>query len=122
MFFNTAQNVVNFTWYDFFPIVLITLFSCSVHLYCVKQGIFSLPSFPPPPTCACCALECFTNRIIPFMQAITGDAVHLKFEKARRALEDSLRRVVDIVPQSIGCQVIISLSCSSFIFPFTIHG
>lgn len=41
------------------------------------------------------------------MQAITGDSVLLKFEKARCALEDSLKRVDDIVPQSIGCQVII---------------
>lgn len=39
------------------------------------------------------------------MQAITGDSVLTKFEKARCALEDSLRRVEDIVPQSIGCQV-----------------
>ncbi|KAJ9554512.1 hypothetical protein OSB04_018557 [Centaurea solstitialis] len=37
--------------------------------------------------------------------AITGDSVVLKFEKARSALEDGLRRVEDIVPQSIGCQI-----------------
>ncbi|KAL2343447.1 hypothetical protein Fmac_004732 [Flemingia macrophylla] len=37
--------------------------------------------------------------------AITGDSILLKFEKAKCALEDSLRRVLDIVPQSIGCQV-----------------
>ncbi|XP_021829246.1 U-box domain-containing protein 6-like [Prunus avium] len=37
--------------------------------------------------------------------AITGDSVLLKFEKARCALMDSLRRVEDIVPQSIGCQI-----------------
>ena len=43
-------------------------------------------------------------------QAITGDSVVLKFEKARRALEDGLRRVEDIVPQSIGCQVTLN-SC-----------
>ncbi|XP_048430637.1 U-box domain-containing protein 6-like isoform X2 [Pyrus x bretschneideri] len=36
--------------------------------------------------------------------AITGDSVPSKFEKARCALMDSLRRVEDIVPQSIGCQ------------------
>lgn len=29
----------------------------------------------------------------------------LKFDKARGALVESLRRVEDIVPQSIGCQV-----------------
>lgn len=37
--------------------------------------------------------------------AITGDAVLMKFEKARCALQDSLRRVEDIVPQSIGSQI-----------------
>ncbi|CAK7327386.1 unnamed protein product [Dovyalis caffra] len=38
--------------------------------------------------------------------AITGDSVLLKFEKARSALVDSLRRVEDIVPRSIGCQIL----------------
>ncbi|XP_076905735.1 U-box domain-containing protein 45-like [Bidens hawaiensis] len=37
--------------------------------------------------------------------AITGDSVVLKFEKAKSALEDSLVRVEDIVPQSIGSQI-----------------
>ncbi|CAJ1935653.1 unnamed protein product [Sphenostylis stenocarpa] len=37
--------------------------------------------------------------------AITADSVLLKFQKAKSALEDSLRRVEEIVPQSIGCQV-----------------
>ncbi|CAJ1852272.1 unnamed protein product [Sphenostylis stenocarpa] len=37
--------------------------------------------------------------------AITGDSVLLKFEKAKCALEDSLKRVEDIVPQSIGCEI-----------------
>ncbi|KAK7379558.1 hypothetical protein VNO80_05021 [Phaseolus coccineus] len=37
--------------------------------------------------------------------AITADSVLLKFEKAKCALEDSLKRVEDIVPQSIGCQI-----------------
>ncbi|KAH6797773.1 plant U-box 45 [Perilla frutescens var. hirtella] len=37
--------------------------------------------------------------------AITGDSVVLKFEKARSALEDSLNRVEDIVPQAIGAQI-----------------
>ncbi|PIN15113.1 Ubiquitin--protein ligase [Handroanthus impetiginosus] len=37
--------------------------------------------------------------------AITGDSVVLKFEKARCALEDSLKRVEDIVPQTIGGQI-----------------
>ncbi|OMO60447.1 Armadillo [Corchorus capsularis] len=38
--------------------------------------------------------------------AITGDSVLLKFEKAKYSLIDSLRRVEDIVPQSIGCQIL----------------
>ncbi|KAL5537322.1 hypothetical protein UlMin_044719 [Ulmus minor] len=38
--------------------------------------------------------------------AITGDSVLTKFEKARCALQDSLRRVDDIVPQSIGSQIL----------------
>ncbi|KAK8643476.1 hypothetical protein V6N13_012773 [Hibiscus sabdariffa] len=37
--------------------------------------------------------------------AITGDSVLLKFEKTKYALIDSLRRVEDIVPQSIGGQI-----------------
>ncbi|KAK7246971.1 hypothetical protein RIF29_41845 [Crotalaria pallida] len=37
--------------------------------------------------------------------AITGDSVLLKFEKAKCALEDSLKCVEDIVPQSIGFQI-----------------
>ncbi|KAI3730844.1 hypothetical protein L1987_62022 [Smallanthus sonchifolius] len=37
--------------------------------------------------------------------AITGDSVVSKFERARLALEDGLRRVEDIVPQTLGCQI-----------------
>ncbi|KAK4780014.1 hypothetical protein SAY87_016120 [Trapa incisa] len=37
--------------------------------------------------------------------AITGDSVLQKFDKARSSLVDSLKRVEDIVPQSIGCQI-----------------
>ncbi|XP_043724043.1 U-box domain-containing protein 45-like [Telopea speciosissima] len=37
--------------------------------------------------------------------AITGDSVRLKFEKARVALAESLRRVEDIVPEAIGSQI-----------------
>ncbi|XP_059291865.1 U-box domain-containing protein 6-like isoform X1 [Lycium ferocissimum] len=37
--------------------------------------------------------------------AITGNSVVVKFERARFALNDSLRRVEDIVPQAIGCQI-----------------
>ena len=52
------------------------------------------------------------------MQAITGDSVLLKFEKAKCALEDSLRRVEDIVPQSIGCQVILLSSMADAVYFF----
>ncbi|XP_077211950.1 U-box domain-containing protein 45-like [Tasmannia lanceolata] len=38
--------------------------------------------------------------------AITGDSVLQKFEKTKYALGESLRRVEDIVPQSIGCQIL----------------
>ncbi|XP_009127558.1 U-box domain-containing protein 7 [Brassica rapa] len=38
--------------------------------------------------------------------AITGDAVLLKFEKAKVALINSLKRVEDIVPSSIGSQIL----------------
>nr|GEW08616.1 U-box domain-containing protein 45 [Tanacetum cinerariifolium] len=34
-----------------------------------------------------------------------GDSIVMKVEKTRLALEDSLRRIEDIVPQTIGCQV-----------------
>ncbi|KAK9092021.1 hypothetical protein Syun_026932 [Stephania yunnanensis] len=39
--------------------------------------------------------------------AITGDSIVLKFEKARSALEESLKRVEDIVQQAISCQVLV---------------
>ncbi|PKA54782.1 U-box domain-containing protein 45 [Apostasia shenzhenica] len=38
--------------------------------------------------------------------AITGDSILVKFEKARCSLRESLRRVEDIVPESIGSQYI----------------
>ncbi|CAH9108493.1 unnamed protein product [Cuscuta europaea] len=41
--------------------------------------------------------------------AITGDSIVLKFERARCALQDGLRRVEDIVPQTIGCQISVIL-------------
>lgn len=37
--------------------------------------------------------------------AITGDSVVLKIERARSALIDSLRRLEEIVPPEIGCQI-----------------
>eukprot|EP00268_Persea_americana_P064331 TRINITY_DN8457_c0_g1_i2.p1 TRINITY_DN8457_c0_g1~~TRINITY_DN8457_c0_g1_i2.p1 ORF type:complete len:772 (+),score=169.73 TRINITY_DN8457_c0_g1_i2:306-2621(+) len=38
--------------------------------------------------------------------AITGDSILLKFEKARCNLEESLKRVEDIVPEAIGRQIL----------------
>ncbi|KAL1186464.1 hypothetical protein V6Z11_A01G179600 [Gossypium hirsutum] len=38
--------------------------------------------------------------------AITGDSVLLKFQRAKCALIDSLKRIEDMVPQSIGCQIL----------------
>jgi len=52
------------------------------------------------------------------MQAITADSVLLKFEKAKSVLEDSLRRVEEIVPQSIGCQVILFSNKADTVFFF----
>ncbi|XVE85289.1 hypothetical protein DITRI_Ditri17bG0080000 [Diplodiscus trichospermus] len=49
-------------------------------------------------------LHCSTSSKLYL--AITGDSVLLKFQKAKFALIDSLRRVEDIVPQSIGCQIL----------------
>lgn len=46
--------------------------------------------------------------ILQSKQAITGDAVLLKFEKAKVSLINSLKRVEDIVPSSIGSQVLFS--------------
>ncbi|XP_015957989.1 U-box domain-containing protein 6 isoform X1 [Arachis duranensis] len=37
--------------------------------------------------------------------AITADSILLKFERAKCSLKDGLKRVEDIVPQSIGCQI-----------------
>lgn len=37
--------------------------------------------------------------------AITGESILMKFEKARCALQESLKNVQDIVPQAIGCQI-----------------
>lgn len=51
----------------------------------------------------CLNRSCNTDMLI--VQAITGDSVLMKFDKAKCALVDSLRRVEDIVPQSIGVQV-----------------
>lgn len=38
--------------------------------------------------------------------AITGESILLKFEKTRSTLQENLRRVEDIVPQAIGCQIV----------------
>lgn len=46
------------------------------------------------------------------MQAITGDSVVTKIERARSALIDSLRRLEEIVPQEIAYQVLLSIDVS----------
>lgn len=97
IFFNTAQKAVNFTWYDFF--IALIFYSETIYIYIYV--IFGLCTH----FCICSGM--FYHGIVLIMQAITGDSVFLKFEKARCALVESLRRVDDIVPQSIGCQVII---------------
>ncbi|KAG0484856.1 hypothetical protein HPP92_008935 [Vanilla planifolia] len=38
--------------------------------------------------------------------AITGDSVLMKFEKVRCSLQESLRSVEEIVPETIGCQIL----------------
>ncbi|KAG0477657.1 hypothetical protein HPP92_012376 [Vanilla planifolia] len=38
--------------------------------------------------------------------AITCDSILMKFEKARCSLQESLKRVENIVPQNIGCQIL----------------
>lgn len=53
------------------------------------------------------------------LQAITGDSILLKFERAKGSLIESLRRVEDIVEQSMACQVVFSSifplnSCNQF--------
>lgn len=40
-----------------------------------------------------------------FYLAITGDSILMKFEKARCALQESLKRVEEIVSQAVGCQI-----------------
>ncbi|KAK9162674.1 hypothetical protein Syun_003576 [Stephania yunnanensis] len=50
---------------------------------------------------------CNHGGLVDEGKAITGDSIVLKFEKARSALEESLKRVEDIVPQAIGCQVLV---------------
>ncbi|XP_061360761.1 U-box domain-containing protein 45-like [Gastrolobium bilobum] len=88
-------------------------------IYCKVLSIFpSLEAARPRSKCgiqALCSLHVALEKAKNVLQhcsecsklylAITGDSVLLKFEKAKGALEDSLRRVEDIVPQSIGCQV-----------------
>ncbi|KAL7171706.1 hypothetical protein ACSBR2_036377 [Camellia fascicularis] len=88
-------------------------------IYCKVLGIFpDLEAARPSSTTgiqALCSLHIALEKTKNILQhcsgcsklylAITGDSVVLKFEKARCSLEDGLRRVNDIVPQAIGCQI-----------------
>ncbi|KAE8690816.1 Detected protein of confused Function [Hibiscus syriacus] len=56
-------------------------------------------------------------NLIVLFNAITGDSVLLKFVKAKSALMIFLG-VKDIVPQSIGCQVLILPFCALLIYLF----
>ncbi|KAL6969296.1 U-box domain-containing protein 45 [Sarracenia purpurea var. burkii] len=87
-------------------------------IYCKLLGIFPILEAARPSTAgiqALCSLHIALEKAKNILQhccecsklylAITGDSVVLKFEKARCALQDSLRRVKDIVPQPIGGQL-----------------
>ncbi|KAM7484088.1 hypothetical protein LguiA_000097 [Lonicera macranthoides] len=88
-------------------------------IYCKVLGVFpDLEAARPRSTSgiqALCSLHIALEKTKNILQhcsecsklylAITGDSVILKFDKARCALQDSLRRVEDIVPQAIGCQI-----------------
>ncbi|KNA17583.1 hypothetical protein SOVF_078190 [Spinacia oleracea] len=89
------------------------------NIYCKVLNIFpALEAARPrsrPGIQALCSLHVALEKARNLLQhcsecsklylAITGDSVVLKFEKMKCTLIDSLRRVEDIVPQSIGCQV-----------------
>lgn len=88
-------------------------------IYCKVLGIFPLLEAARPRSTtgiqALCSLHIALEKAKNILQhccdcsklylAITGESVVLKFEKVRCALEDSLRRVSDIVPLEIGCQI-----------------
>uniref|UniRef100_A0A7N0UWP8 RING-type E3 ubiquitin transferase n=1 Tax=Kalanchoe fedtschenkoi TaxID=63787 RepID=A0A7N0UWP8_KALFE len=89
-------------------------------MYCKVFGIFPVIEAARPRSTsgiqALCSLHLALERAKSTLKhcsecsklylAITGDSVLSKFEKSRYALEDSLRRVEDIVPPSIGCQLL----------------
>ncbi|XP_057949547.1 U-box domain-containing protein 6-like [Malania oleifera] len=88
-------------------------------IYCKVLGIFPVLEAARPRSKsgiqALCSLHIALEKVKNILQhcsecsklylAITGDSVVIKFEKARFALADSLRRVEDIVPQAIGGQI-----------------
>ncbi|CAM8953506.1 unnamed protein product [Rhodiola kirilowii] len=88
-------------------------------IYCKVFGIFPVIEEARPRSTsgiqALCSLHLALEKTKNTLQhcsensklylAITSDSVLSKFEKSRYALEDSLRRVEDIVPPSIGCQL-----------------
>ncbi|MFQ6622569.1 hypothetical protein Gotur_001434 [Gossypium turneri] len=89
-------------------------------IYCKVSSIFpSLEAARPGSKSgiqALCSLHIALEKVKNVLQhcstcsklylAITGDSVLLKFQRAKCALIDSLKRVEDMVPQSIGCQIL----------------
>ncbi|XAR64417.1 Ubiquitin--protein ligase [Bertholletia excelsa] len=88
-------------------------------VYCKVIGIFPVLEAARPRSTtgiqALCSLHIALEKTKNILQhcsqcsklylAITGDSVVLKFDKARCALEDGLKRVNEIVPEAIGCQI-----------------
>ncbi|KAK6922386.1 U-box domain [Dillenia turbinata] len=88
-------------------------------IYCKVLGIFPVLEEARPRSKsgiqALCSLHVALEKTKNILQhcsecsklylAITGDSVLSKFEKARSALVDCLRRVQDTVPQAIGSQI-----------------
>ncbi|KAI8527971.1 hypothetical protein RHMOL_Rhmol12G0115600 [Rhododendron molle] len=88
-------------------------------IYCKVLGVFPVLEAARPRSTtgiqALCSLHIALEKTKNILQhcagcsklylAITGDSVVVKFEKAKFALEDSLRRVNDIVPEAIGCEI-----------------
>lgn len=96
IFFSTVLSLVSFTWCVFSSLVFIPFSRSLDELYAFSFFFF---------VCVFWFLLIF-YCILQSKQAITGDAVLLKFEKAKVALINSLKRVEDIVPSSIGSQVL----------------
>ncbi|MBA0823769.1 hypothetical protein Goarm_020475 [Gossypium armourianum] len=73
-------------------------------IYCKVSSIF--PSLEAARPGSKSGIQALCSLHIALEKAITGDSVLLKFQRAKCALIDSLKRVEDMVPQSIGCQIL----------------